>query len=75
MRYVICSKTDEITVCESKAVIVRKGVPVILESENGEFRCPEDMSFRNFNVVGGFGTFPLYMKLKKGEAASFTLQI
>ena len=72
---VICSKTDEITVCESKAVIVRKGVPVILESENGEFRCPEDMSFRNFNVVGGFGTFPLYMKLKKGEAASFTLQI
>ena len=72
---VICSKDDTVTAEARKAVVVRKGVPMTFEAENGTFDCLCDKNFRNFNVVGGFGTFPLRIKIKKGETVGFTLKI
>ena len=72
---VICSKTDEITVNEKNATVMRKGIPMTLECVGGVFGSPSDKNFRNFNVVGGFGTFPLYIDMKKDECVGFSLKI
>ena len=72
---VICSKDDEITVNGNSCVVMRKGVKLTLECYGSTFESPDDKHFRNFNVVGGFGTFPLWIELKKDEAAGFMLKI
>ena len=72
---VICSKNDSVSVNGNHAVITRNNASISLVSENGSFGCPEDKNFRNFNVVGGFGTFPLYIDIKKDRTSGFTLEI
>ena len=62
-------------VTEGKSAIIRReNAEIILESDSNisfDSKAPR----RNFNVVGGFMTAPLYIDMKSGESVSFSLTV
>lgn len=59
---VVCSKNDTITLSDKKIVIERNSAKISLET-NGTFLSERDTKKRSFNVVGGFCTYPVSVKL------------
>lgn len=72
---VICSKDDRVSVSGNQAVIFRKGVSMTVTCDGASFVPVPDMKIRHFNVVGGFGSFPLKLMLKKGDTAVVTIRM
>ncbi|MBP3333520.1 MAG: hypothetical protein J6M35_05675 [Clostridia bacterium] len=71
---VICSGKDEVVTEGKSAIIRRENAEIILESDSDisfDFKAPR----RNFNVVGGFMTAPLYIDMKSGESVRFALTV
>jgi len=70
----ICTHSEEIVQDGKTTVIHKDGADIVLESESPiifDTKAPK----RNFNVVGGFLTAPLYIDMKPDEVVSFTVTV
>ena len=74
---VIASYEDEILTSENQISIQRKGamVRLIFDPAHSRVQTEGELTARNFHVIGGFLTLPLFVDLKAGQTSTVQLFI
>jgi len=70
---VITDRTDCVTVT-AEGVRIAKPQASVVVSADGSFNFP-DPDFRNFTVIGGFGSYPVRLSLPAGEERTVRIEV
>lgn len=71
---VVCGKNDKCELSDNRFTAVRENAKIVISSDSALF-ADGGIEKRNFHVVGGFGTVPVYAVLEAGKKHVFEIKI
>ena len=72
---IVSPRSDVIKYEKDKIMIQKPRAAVELRCESGEFILPQDISYRDISLIGGFMTLPIKAYLSGGVPFTFTISL